>query len=193
MDRVVLDPERGTVSFAALGMELNMGSVGKGWALDRVAAGLRKTGVERALVSAGGSSFLGWGRGEWPLALAPGRTKLADLWIENASLGISGAGEQGFEAGGRRLGHVMDPRTGQPAEGVRSASVVAEDATSADALATAFLIGGPSLAREYCGGHPGTLALMVLEDEPETLLAIGTSDRAQVETVARIDLVSDQE
>jgi thiamine biosynthesis lipoprotein len=191
MDRVVLDPEQQTVAFSVPGVELNLAAVGKGWALDRIAAGLRNTGVGRALVSAGGSSFRGWGRGEWPLSLSPGRTKLADLWVEDASLGTSGAGEQHLEVGARRLGHVIDPRTGRPAEGVRSASVVAEEAASADALATAFLIGGPPLAREYCAAHPGTLALLVLEDDPDTLLAIGSSDRVQVEPVARIDLVPD--
>jgi thiamine biosynthesis lipoprotein len=177
------------VAFTVPGVELNLASVGKGWALDRVASGLRKAGVDRALVSAGGSSFRGWGGIEWRLTLSPGRAKLADLWLDEASLATSGAGEQHLEVGSRRLGHVLDSRTGRPAEGVRSASVVAEEAASADALATAFLIGGPPLAREYCAAHPGTLALLVLEDDPETLLAIGSSDRVQVEPVPRVDLI----
>ncbi len=139
-------------------------------------------------MSAGGSSFLGWGPEPWPLALAPGRRKLADLWLQGAALATSGAGEQSVEVAGRRLGHVIDPRTGRPAEGVSSASVVADEATTADALATALLVGGPSLAREVCREHPEALALLVLEDQPQTLLAIGASDRAQIETVPGVRL-----
>jgi thiamine biosynthesis lipoprotein len=193
MERVVVNLEERTVFFTAPGVELNMGSVGKGWALDRIAAGLRAAGVDCALVSAGGSSFLGWGSEPWPLALAPGRQKVADLWLEGAALATSGAGEQHVEVEGRRRGHVIDPRTGWPAEGVRSASVVAADATTADALATAFLVGGPSLAREVCAAHPETLALLVLDDQPQTLLTIGASDRVPIETVPRVDLVPDGE
>ena len=59
-----------------------------------------------------------------------------------APVGTSGAGEQFFEADGVRYGHVIDPRTGQPASGVLSASVIASSAALADALSTAFLIGG---------------------------------------------------
>ncbi len=58
---------------------------------------------------------------------------------------------------------MLDPRTGWPASGVRSASVVARDGATADALATAFLVGGPDLARTYCAAHPDTLALITVE------------------------------
>jgi thiamine biosynthesis lipoprotein ApbE len=75
---------------------------------------------------------------------------------------------------------VIDPRTGQPAEGVQSATVVAADATTADALATALLVGGPALARAWCGEHPETVAILVLEDDPQTLLQIGTRERVEI-------------
>jgi thiamine biosynthesis lipoprotein len=78
-------------------------------------------------------------------------------------VGTSGAGEQFFETDGRRWGHAIDPRTGYPAAGVLGATVVTSDATSADALSTAFLIGGPELAEAYCSTHPDTLAILVLD------------------------------
>ena len=59
---------------------------------------------------------------------------------------------------------MIDPRTGWPASGVISASVVAGDAATADALSTAMLIGGPALAARYCAAHPGTLVLLTTDD-----------------------------
>ena len=66
---------------------------------------------------------------------------------------------------GVRYGHVIDPRTGWPASGVMSASVIASSAAAADALSTAFLIGGPALAERYCASHPGVLAIVTPDDE----------------------------
>jgi thiamine biosynthesis lipoprotein len=192
MERVVLDPELGTVRFSAPGVELNMGSIGKGWALDRIASGLRGRGLGRALVGAGGSSFLAWGSTAWPLALVPGGRRLGDIWLEDVALATSGSAEQHVEVGGRRLGHVIDPRTGRPAEGVLSASVAAADATTADALATAFLVGGPVLARSWCAANPQTLVLLVLEDDPQTVLTIGDSRRVQLEPAPGVAVVADQ-
>jgi thiamine biosynthesis lipoprotein len=99
--------------------------VGKGWALDRVAATLRVRGVFRALLTAAGSSHCGWGGEPWELALRPRDEDLGLLRLRDAALGTSAAGEQHFEVG---YGHVLDPRTGWPAEGVKSATVVASEA-----------------------------------------------------------------
>ena len=169
MTRVTLDAEARTVRFASPGMALNLGAIGKGYALDAMARRLLAAGVTQALVSAGGSSaiaFGGRGRG-WPIDLRspqiPGR-RLARLHLRDGALGTSGAGEQFVIADGTRYGHVIDPRTGWPARGVISASVVTHDAATADALSTACLIGGESLARDYCDRHPGTLVLLMLED-----------------------------
>jgi thiamine biosynthesis lipoprotein len=162
---VALDPARRTVSFGRPGVEVSFGAIGKGYALDRMATVLRGHGARRALLSAGRSSVLaigGRGRG-WPIDVRP---RLASqtagrLWIRDGAIGTSGAGEQFIVAGGRRYGHVLDPRTGRPAEGVLAASVVTRDAASADALSTAFLIGGAELACGYCETHPGTMAIVV--------------------------------
>jgi thiamine biosynthesis lipoprotein len=189
MERVLLDEGERTVAFSGPGVELNLGSIGKGWALGHVAEGLEGRGLRGGLVSAGGSSFLGWGPDPWPLVLAPGRETLAHLWLQGAALATSGAGEQHVEVGGRRLGHVIDPRTGRPAEGVRSASVVTADAATADALATAFLVGGESLARAWCAAHPRTLALLTLETDPRALVLIGARDGVEVEPAEGVSLV----
>ena len=184
MHRVRLDPADRTVRFTAPGMSLNFGSIGKGLALDRMAGVLRGHGVPRALVSAGGSSAIAIGGGDgFPVDVRSPRvtTVLDRLWLADAALGTSGAGVQFFEADGRRYGHVIDPRTGWPAAGVLSASVAGADAAAADGLSTAFLAGGPALAERYCAEHPGTLAMLTMEDDPARRLRYGASAGVIVE------------
>ena len=184
LDKLDLDPEARTVRFRRPGVTLNFGSIGKGYALDRAAEVLRRRGVSRALLSGGASSVLAVGDGDGfrvdvrsPRASAV----IAPLRLVRAALGTSGAGEQFFEAGGRRYGHVVDPRTGWPTEGVLSASVATPSAADADALSTAFLVGGPDLAGRYCAAHAGTLALLVLESEPASPVQFGSCEGVAVE------------
>jgi thiamine biosynthesis lipoprotein len=182
-DKVELDPERRTVRFLAPGIALNFGSIGKGYALDLVATGLRARGVPKALLSAGGSSVLAFGEGEgFPVNVtSPRRAQvLAHLTMREGCLATSGAGEQFFEVEGRRYGHVIDPRTGWPAEGVLSASVVARSAAEADALSTAFLVAGPDFAKSYCDAHPGVMALLVPEDD-SAVLVFGEAEGVEVD------------
>jgi thiamine biosynthesis lipoprotein len=155
---------------------LNLGAIGKGYALDRVAGDIRAAGVDHALLSAGRSSLLavgGRGRG-WHVDVvtpacaddgpqANGDRRLARVWLTDAALGTSGAGAQFVDVNGTRYGHVIDPRTGWPASGVRSASVAAPTAAVADALSTAFLIGGVDMARDYCASHPDIVAIITPE------------------------------
>jgi thiamine biosynthesis lipoprotein len=192
MDKVTVDGLGRTVRFTVPGVELNFGAVGKGWALDRVAATLRVRGVLRALLTAGGSSHRGWGGEVWKLALRPGGEDLGLLRLRDAALGTSAKGEQRFEAGGRGFGHVLDPRTGWPAEGVRSASVVASEAAVADALSTAFLVGGPNLAGRFCASRPGTMALLALDAQPREIQVFGRRDGVTVEPANGVRLVEVQ-
>ena len=189
MDKVVLDEAQRSVRFTTPGVEVSFGAVGKGWALDRVFAALGERGVRRALVSAGGSSQRAWGAAAWELSLEPRRREIARLFLRDAALATSASGEQHFEAEGRRYGHVLDPRTGWPAEGVQSASVVAPGASVADALSTAILVAGPALAEAACAARPGTLALVVLDERPDEILAFGSRDGVRVEPASGLRLV----
>lgn len=175
---VQLSRDDGSVSFGRSGIELNLGAIGKGYALDRASLGLRRSGVVHALLSAGRSSLLALGgRGDgWRIDLVSPLVAggaIAGLWLRNAAVGTSGAGEQFVIADGHRYGHVIDPRTGWPANGVVSASVVASDAASADALSTAFLVGGIDLAGRYCAEHRDVLAIITPDDESERTIVIG--------------------
>ena len=182
---VRFDPRTSSIRFRRPGVALNLGAVGKGYALDRVADLLRRRQVTRALLSAGRSSLLaigGDGRG-WPIDIVSPRRAhpIARVWLRDAALGTSGAGEQFVIADGRRFGHVLDPRSGRPAEGWLSASVIGPGAADADALSTAFLVGGPGLAREYCDRHSGVMALLTPDDDSNETLVIGRCDTVEIE------------
>ncbi len=157
-----------TVRFDRSGVELNLGAIGKGYAVGRIAARLRAESVVPALVSAGDSSIeaVGAPAGGWVIALrGDGGASSGSVRLRRGALATSGSGEQGFVREGIRYSHIVDPRTGWPARGVLRVTVGADTAAEADALATAFLIGGPDLARRYIAGHPRTLAIMTLDAE----------------------------
>lgn len=167
---VALDDAAGTVRFARAGMALDLGSVGKGYALDRVAEALRAAGVRPALLSAGSSSVLALGAGAEGRGFRVGlrdprdhARRLAIVSLRDRALGVSGIGEQSFEAEGRRWGHLFDPRTGEPVTGRLLSAVVAPTAAEADALATAFFAGGAALARRYVADDPRISALFIEE------------------------------
>ena len=174
---LTLDAAARTAALDRAGMALNLGAIGKGFAVQAIGAALWRRGVRNALVSAGGSSVIALGgpdRG-WRVDVMGGalRQRLTGLRLRNAALGTSGASEQFIEVNGTRYGHVIDPRTGWPASGVLSASVVTADAATADALATAFFVGGLDLARKYCDAHPGTLASITPDDGSNRPLIVG--------------------
>jgi thiamine biosynthesis lipoprotein len=141
--------------FLRPGVEVNPGAIGKGWAIDLACARLDAAGVPSVLVHGGQSSVRARGvqgpdvpgRRGWRVGLRhplrPGR-RLAAITLENRALGTSGSGTQFFIDRGRRLGHILDPRSGRPAEGVISATVLAPSAAEADALATALYVLGPA-------------------------------------------------
>jgi thiamine biosynthesis lipoprotein len=157
------------VRFLAPGVEINLGGIGKGYALDRCADLLRAAGIEDFLIHGGQSSVLavgshpatpgqGWNIGlRHPLR--PDR-RLAEFFLRDQALGTSGSGTQFFHHRGKRYGHLLDPRTGRPADGVLSATVLAPDAAEADALATAFYVLGPEAAATYGASHDGIATLL---------------------------------
>jgi len=186
-DKLLLDNESGAIRFARQGVEINLGSIGKGYALDRVAATMSNR-VQTALLSAGSSSLRAVGSGErghdgWVVGARHPRDKdrrLAVLRLRDAAMSTSGSDEQFFEHNGKRYGHIIDPRSGWPAEGVSGVTVIAPSAALTDALATAFYVGGRELAESYCSTHPGVLVLM-LESGAERPLALGGNDNCEVE------------
>jgi thiamine biosynthesis lipoprotein len=89
-----------------------------------------------------------------------GRPAIARVWLRDQALGTSGADNQYFEQDGKRYGHILDPRTGWPALGLVSASVIAPTAAEADALSTAFYVLGVEGTRQFCRLHPRVAAIL---------------------------------
>jgi thiamine biosynthesis lipoprotein len=172
-----LDPARRTVAFDRPGLVVNLGSIGKGYALDRVAELIRSYWwPTSALVHGGRSSLYALGSppgrlgGRWEIALRnpldPDRP-LGVVRLRDRGLGTSGAAFQRFEADGRVYGHIIDPRTGvPPADGPASVTVVAPTAAEADALSTALYLLGPDSAAGLLAARPDVGAIFVSEGSP---------------------------
>ena len=126
-------------------------AIGKGDALDRIAARLQADGISDFLLHGGSSSVVAVGDQEegsglgWAVGIAhPTKPKrrLGGIWLRNRALATSGSGKQFFHHRGRRYGHVIDPRTGYPAGDLMSLTVIMESAADADACATGFFVAG---------------------------------------------------
>jgi thiamine biosynthesis lipoprotein len=183
MSHVTLVAAKRTVHYQRAGLEINLGSIGKGYALDRAAQILRsECDITAGLIHGGQSSVLALGTqpGEprgWPIAIRhpwqPER-RLAQVWLSDQALGTSAATFQHLEYNGRKLGHLLDPRSGWPVEGMASATAIAPTAAAADALATAFFVLGVDKTRAYCQAHPGVAAVLLTEGSEEPIV-IGPS------------------
>jgi FAD:protein FMN transferase len=176
---LALDRERRTIRYLRRGLEINLGGIGKGYALDGAAERLeRDWAISSALLHGGTSSVRAIGtppgqpRG-WPVAIKhpwdEGRW-LGTVYLDGRALGTSAATFQHFEYNGRKLGHLLDPRTGRPAEGIEQASVVAPTAAEADALSTAFFVLGVEPTARFCRTRPdvGVVILPTGLDRPLT-------------------------
>ena len=156
---VALDPVRSTIGITRAGVALDLGSIGKGWALDRAIEAIRDEGVGSALVDVGGNVYgLGAPSGQpdgWTVGVlhpATGRVDRTFL-LRDRAVATSGNAEQFRVIEGTRVGHLLDALRGRPADGPLSVSVEAANGTDSDLLSTtAFLLGPRRFA-----GFPGAL------------------------------------
>jgi FAD:protein FMN transferase len=159
--QVVIDRVNRTIGLKSKGAGLDLGSGGKGYALDRAVEAIRAQGIRSALVDVGGNVY-GLGAPEedgsgWSVAVVHPKTGAIDhtFVLNDRAVATSGNTEQFHWIGTRRVGHLMDAVHGRPAEGPLSASVEARTGVESDLLSsTAFLL-GPSRFR----GFPGALAV----------------------------------
>ena len=166
---VALDREAGTVRFDRPGVELDLGGIGKGYAVDRVVDLLRRRGVVSALVNLGGSSVYGLGappgKKAWEIGIQdPTRSTTVALSVplHDRALSVAGGYERFFERDGVTYSHIMDPRTGRPALGVLSVAVLSPSATDGDALDDVLFVEGVRRAAAILSRHPSTAALFFL-------------------------------
>jgi thiamine biosynthesis lipoprotein len=167
---IVLDPKNLTVRFLKKSVELDPGGIGKGYAVDRMAETLRWKGIGRALISAGGSSIYALGappnENGWRIELPrPSNASKATQSIKicDESLSTSGSYEKFFYADGRLWSHIMDPRTGYPARGMISVSVIAPKTIDSEAWAKPYYI----LGRQWTAQHKEKgFRIFMCEDRP---------------------------
>ena len=145
-------------------MRVGLGGIAKGWALDHAAEALRARGRQRFLISAGGQVYAAGD--DWTVGIRDprGDESFANLTVRDGSVSTSGDYERFFVVGDTRYHHILDPRTGWPARGLRSATVVCAEATLADALSTALMVLGPVEGLALAEDLPGVEAVLVGED-----------------------------
>ena len=160
-----LDEQELTVELLKSHVQIDLGGIGKGYTVDRMAKMLRDYEMTTALISGGGSTVLALdapaGTKGWPLTIStPGNRReiFARLNLKNRAISSSGIEERGR--------HIIDPRTGRPAQSRSSAWSFAPDAATADALSTAFMIMTPEEIENYCSAHKETAA-MIMADSAE--------------------------
>ena len=155
-----------SAEIARPGVSVDLGGIAKGYALDRMLPLLRARGIRDALLNFGQSSTWALGApdggGGWRLlARGAGDDLLGVVTLRDQALSISGSLGQFVEIEGRRFGHVLDPRTGEPLTRRRQALVVAPEAALAEALSKALLILGPEEGVALVASRPGCHGLLV--------------------------------
>ncbi|MEE2675307.1 MAG: FAD:protein FMN transferase [Myxococcota bacterium] len=155
---IVLESTGRRARLGAAGMSIDLGGIAKGFALDAVAADLRAAGFDRGLLSFGQSSV--WALGApadapvWRLAVQDDQGGvLSVIELCDQALSVSSSLGRSSEIGGRRYGHVVDPRTGLAIGEARRAIVVASDATLAETLSTALLVLSETEGRDMLEGE----------------------------------------
>ncbi len=161
----------GTVFLRHAGMELDLGGVGKEYAVDRVAELLRAEGVRSAIVEFAGDVRTLGRRGDdrpWTVGVQdprdPGRCRFALRVLGSAGVATSGDYERCFVRDGIRYHHLLDARSGLPARGLASVTVVAASAARAGGLATAAFLLGPEAGLALLARAPGVEGALITED-----------------------------
>jgi thiamine biosynthesis lipoprotein len=170
--KVILDRENRTVRFAQPGVDLDPGGIGKGYAVDRMVDILKENGITSALISAGGSSIYALGTPNenakgWEVKIRDpknARKTIEDIYLRDQSMSTSGSYEKFFEAEGKIYSHIMDPRTGFPAQGILSVSVITPTTLDSEAWTKPYFING----RQWAAKHkPQNFRDYICEDRAE--------------------------
>jgi thiamine biosynthesis lipoprotein len=166
---VRLNRDDHTIRFDRPGIELDLGGIAKGYAVDRVVRLLKSRGIGAALVDAGGSTIYALGappgKAAWDVALQDpldARATARTLPLKDRALSVAGRSEKSFEVNGVTYSHIMDPRTARPVQGMMTVIVLADSGTAGDALDDAFFVQGVEKSRAYLTRLPGVEAFFFL-------------------------------
>jgi thiamine biosynthesis lipoprotein len=160
------------------GIVLDLGGIAKGYMVDKAVAALQAAGIDSALINAGGDMYcLGTKQGRpWQIGIRNPKTiagVLDTLAIRDEAIATSGDYEQFFTYEGIRHSHLIDPDSGLPVKGaIRSVTVIAHNATTADGLATAFFIMGKAAIERFVRENTTTLRIFVVEEGKDKNLTV---------------------
>jgi thiamine biosynthesis lipoprotein len=201
MQHVSLDPAHSTIRFAKPGMMIDLGSIGKGYALEVATELLLEAGVQRALIHGGTSTVcaigtppdaeswkiaipripaLGKGQGiaeqKLPLPADLPERPLAIISLQDEALSVSAVHGKSFTHQGRTFGHVIDPRSGTPGEAALLAAVVLPSATETDAFSTALLLAGVRGNQEIASLRANMRTLVLTADDTTGALQLAAKE-----------------
>lgn len=179
---VEIDREAGRVRLVIPGQALDLGAVAKGYGADRAAALLRQHSIMRGLIDLGGDVYALGARPDgspWRLGIRhprePGKI-IGIVHVSDAAVATSGDYERYFEHEGVRYSHILDPKTGWPAQGLASVTVVAPSGVWADALSTAAFVLGKEEGMALIESLPGVDGVFI-DDELNVSVTSGLVDR----------------
>ncbi|MFH1531215.1 MAG: FAD:protein FMN transferase [Pseudomonadota bacterium] len=169
-NKVETSHTRSRVRFTQQGMRLDLGGIAKGYIAAEAVNVMKKRGITRGIVDAGGDVVVFSGKGDQPFRVGikhPMEPKqvFAILSVANGAVVTSGCYERFVEIGGKRICHIIDPRTGKPAGGLLSVTVLARDASAADAYATALFVLGPDDGFSLAKSLPEVEAVFLIEGD----------------------------
>ncbi len=153
-EKILLTPPS-AVAFSSDCLRVDLGAIGKGYAVDRAADTLRRSGIEAALIDAGGSTIYALGRppgrNAWLVHMRdPSRRIDPTVWLRDQSVSTSEQSPRSYLVNSS-AGHIIDPATGLPLETHYAVSVITRTATSSDALSTTLLLAGPDAGTRILG------------------------------------------
>ncbi|MGQ9523712.1 MAG: FAD:protein FMN transferase [Armatimonadota bacterium] len=158
-----LDAKRRTVQLLVRGMRLDLGGIAKGYALDCALAELRRWGVRRAMLEAGGDIVVGQappGSAGWRIRVDNAPPERQWVLLASAAISTSGDTEQYVEHDGKRYSHIVDPRTGWGVTTRVAATVIARRGITSDSLATALCVLGEQEGKKLVRSMPGVKAFV---------------------------------
>jgi FAD:protein FMN transferase len=182
---IEIDDEAGTVFLRRKGMRLHLGGIGKGYAVGHAVDILRKRGLRDFMVQSGGDLYVGGQKDGRPWSLGindprgPRGQTFAKVLLSDSTFSTSGDYERAFIRNGRRYHHLLDPSTGEPAQGCRSVTIVSESPVLADALSTGVFILGPTAGMALVERLPHVAAVIVTSSN-EVLVSSRLKERFEL-------------
>jgi FAD:protein FMN transferase len=174
-EHVRLNPQKRTIRFDRQGVELDLGGIAKGYAVDKAAEILRESGVTAALITCGSSIYAigapprqaAW-RVEVSNPLDPANAVMS-LELKDNALSTSGCYEKIFTLGGKTYCHIMNPRSGQPIDDMLSATVITRRGVDAEVFSKVLMVQGVEKSKEFVKRQKGLRAIICFRKGQRTV------------------------